>query len=279
MKYYHVDVFTNKALSGNGLTVIKDDGTLSSDMMQRIAQEFKQFETIFISSKKEYAARIFTVEEELDFAGHPVLGLGAIIHTEDHKEKEEISCSIKLNKKTVTVHSKKEKDFYKVSMNQGQAEWGQAITKEWKKRYCKALQIEETMLAPSYPMEVVSTGLPYLLIPIQTGLESVRISCLDFEEMLSKNGAKFVYVFDIAKMEGRTWDNLGNVEDVATGSAAGLVGAYLYKHGYCRREKQIILHQGRFVRRPSEIFISMNEKEELIVSGNVKLVAKGEVKL
>lgn len=279
MKYYHVDVFTNKALSGNGLTVIENDETLTPDQMQLIAQEFKQFETIFFNHRNNYVARIFTIEEELEFAGHPILGLGAVIHTEDYRQKDEINCSIQLSKKTVVIESKREEDYYKVSMNQGKAEWGQSITKEWQEKYCKAMQIEEQMLDPHYPMEIVSTGLPYLLIPIRAGLEKVKISCQNLEELLSRNGAKFVYVFDITKMEGRTWDNLGQVEDVATGSAAGPVGAYLYKWGYYTQKEQIILHQGRFVGRPSELFISMNEKEEMIVSGNVKLIAKGEVKL
>lgn len=69
MKYYHVDVFTNKALSGNGLTVIENDETLTPDQMQLIAQEFKQFETIFFNHRNNYVARIFTIEEELNLQG------------------------------------------------------------------------------------------------------------------------------------------------------------------------------------------------------------------
>ncbi|TCZ67749.1 PhzF family phenazine biosynthesis protein, partial [Paenibacillus albiflavus] len=84
MIYYHADVFSSKSLSGNGLTVIFHEEDMDTQYMQRIAEEFKQFETIFLRQigEKHFRARIFTVEEELDFAGHPILGAVSIIHEE-----------------------------------------------------------------------------------------------------------------------------------------------------------------------------------------------------
>lgn len=80
MKYLHADVFSNKSLKGNGLTIIYTDNDNTNEL-QEIAKEFKQFETVFIYRKKEdyYPIRIFTVEEELDFAGHPILGASAAV--------------------------------------------------------------------------------------------------------------------------------------------------------------------------------------------------------
>ena len=71
-------------------------------------------------------------------------------------------------------------------------------------------------------MQVVSTGLSYLIVPVQSGLQSARISHPRFEGLLDASGAKFVYVLDPDRPEGRTWDNADRVEDVATGSAACL---------------------------------------------------------
>lgn len=96
--------------------------------------------------------------------------------------------------------------------------------------------------------------------------------------MLEEVDAKFVYVLDVNNIEGRTWDNQGNVEEVATGSAAGPVGAYLYKHNIVNVESEIIISQGRFVDRPSKIKVSMSTLgEELLVSGNVAILAKGSI--
>jgi trans-2,3-dihydro-3-hydroxyanthranilate isomerase len=77
--YYHVDVFTNVPLSGNGLTVFTEADGLSNATMLKVTQETRQFESIFLQRVDDNSVRanIFTCEEELDFAGHPILGAAA----------------------------------------------------------------------------------------------------------------------------------------------------------------------------------------------------------
>src|SRR4051794_31235158 len=79
---HHVDVFTDRPMAGNGLTVVLSPRALPSQAMLQMAQELRQFETIFLFdiSADGADARIFTPEEELDFAGHPVLGAAAVLH-------------------------------------------------------------------------------------------------------------------------------------------------------------------------------------------------------
>lgn len=91
MEYYHVDVFSDTILSGNGLTVVISDVELDEALMQDLTREFKQFETIFLRRIDEnvFQARIFTVDEELDFAGHPILGAAAVIHKHYFDDKQE----------------------------------------------------------------------------------------------------------------------------------------------------------------------------------------------
>ena len=74
MIYYHVDVFSEKPLFGNGLTVVLMEVEYEDDVLLKIAQELKQFETVFVYPKKSdyYPIRVFTVQEELPFAGHPI---------------------------------------------------------------------------------------------------------------------------------------------------------------------------------------------------------------
>ena len=97
-------------------------------------------------------------------------------------------------------------------------------------------------------MQVISTGLPYLIVRVTAhGLERARIAVRNFEDVLAAVGAKFVYVLDPARREGRTWDNAGAVEDVATGSAAGPAAAYLEGLGLADAAPGLTLEQGRFV--------------------------------
>ncbi len=137
-----------------------------------------------------------------------------------------------------------------------------------------ALGLGREDLQPGLSLQVVSTGLPYLLVPLARGLDRARILDPNFEALLASHGAKFVYLLDVATREGRTWDNRGLVEDVATGSAAGPAAAYLVLHG---REPRgwLALKQGRFAGRPSELEARVGASGEVTVRGSVYLVGEG----
>ena len=280
MIFYHVDVFSSKILSGNGLTVIFHEEDMDMQYMQAIAQEFKQFETIFLRQieEKRFRARIFTVEEELDFAGHPILGAMAVIHEKLFTEERNITAVFELNNKSLQGESVKKEGYFQATMNQGTPAFLGTVEGESVNTFLQALNLTTDYLHPSLPMEVVSTGLPYLIVPLTSGLEKARISVGDFEEQLGKVQAKFVYLFDVDRMEGRTWDNWGAIEDVATGSAAGPTGAYLYKWNIFNATDDITINQGGFVGRPSKIKVFADQSTgDIKVSGDVKIIAKGQL--
>src|SRR5579859_4267828 len=86
LDYYIVDVFTETALKGNGLAVVFDTLGLATDRMQEIAREFNLSETTFIQRRDSaiernegVRVRIFTTQEELNFAGHPTLGTASVL--------------------------------------------------------------------------------------------------------------------------------------------------------------------------------------------------------
>lgn len=83
----------------------------------------------------------------------------------------------------------------------------------------RPLNLAPHNVAAGFPLEVVSTGLPYLLVPLASGLNQARILVADYESRLAQIGAKFAYVFDVNVVEGRTWDNAGLAEDVGHGAA------------------------------------------------------------
>lgn len=284
MKYYHVDVFSKKKFSGNGLTVFIAQKDLEKTAMQTITQEMRQFESIFFYriNSNTFRAFIFTMDEELDFAGHPVLGVAAIIHDLYSKEKEQNSWTIELNAKPVLVRTIKKNNYYSVQMNQGKPEFGAILNNKQEVEFLSYLNLSLEDKYRDLPFQVVTTGLPYLILPIKMkALLKAKVTIPDLEYKLKSIGAKFFFVLDIENREGRTWDNLGLVEDIATGSAAGPVGAYLVKNGFEKFDDEIILKQGNFLGRPSELKIRVssinNEINDVYVEGDVCKIAVGEL--
>ncbi|NVK72278.1 MAG: PhzF family phenazine biosynthesis protein [Oceanospirillaceae bacterium] len=278
MKGKLVDVFSKKKLCGNGLTIFYDYESLSNVEMLALTQEMRQFESVFVkvdAFDSSIRAKIYTVEEELDFAGHPIIGLAAHLHEESGDENPR-EWNINLNKKSVLVRTKKDDSCFYASMAQGAPEYIRTLTDGEEEKVLSALNLSASSLAP-YLMEVISTGLPYLIVPIINGIEDAEICVPNFELFLETLGAKFVYVFDIVSFEGRTWNNDGSIEDIATGSAAGPVAAFLTKNELVPYDSKITISQGRFVGRPSRmnacVETSNGSVSNIWISGDVVKVA------
>jgi PhzF family phenazine biosynthesis protein len=130
------------------------------------------------------------------------------------------------------------------------------------------------------PLEVVSTGLRYLIVPVTSeGLQRARIRS-DVSGLMAAHGAQFGVLLDPAKLEVRHWNNDGVIEDVATGSAAGTIAAYLVKHAVLTRGSRVDLSQGRFAGRPSRITIWVDpdgtvEEGHVHVAGNAAMAGHG----
>ncbi|MFC3109155.1 PhzF family phenazine biosynthesis protein [Undibacterium arcticum] len=279
-----VDVFAREPLSGNGLSVFLLDDELPTHAMQRITQEMRQFETIFlrrIEGTSRFNTRIFTMEEELPFAGHPVIGAAALLHSELFSMDDLAHLELVMPDRSIHATSRRQGVSYYAEMDQGVATVGPPIPAAKNGAFLKALNLSVADLASDLPLQVVSTGLPYLIVPIRSNLERARIVIPDFETLLATVGAKFVYVLDVGPLEGRTWDNDGRVEDIATGSAAGPTAAYLVTHKRASTGESIVLAQGRFLNRPSELHATVRGGSELSVSvrGHVCFVGSGALRL
>jgi trans-2,3-dihydro-3-hydroxyanthranilate isomerase len=277
-----VDVFAREPLSGNGLSVFLLDAELPASMMQRITQEMRQFETIFLRpiGPSTFDARIFTMEEELSFAGHPVLGAAAAIHAEFHASADVAGLEFVIHGRRIAATSRRDRETYLAEMDQGEAVVDEPVPQAKIAPLLDALNLRTEDLAAALPLQVISTGLPYLIVPLRANLERARIVAAGFETLLATVGATFVYVLDVARREGRTWDNDGRVEDIATGSAAGPAAAYLVAHGLASHDEVITLAQGRFLGRPSELHaIVRGDRAGVIVRGRVCLVGDGALRL
>jgi trans-2,3-dihydro-3-hydroxyanthranilate isomerase len=284
LPFWLVDVFAREPLSGNGLSVFLLNEELPTHAMQSITREMRQFKTIFlrrIEQSARFNARIFTMEEELPFAGHPVIGAAALIHSELFSKQDVARLEFVVRDRSINLVSRRQGKSYFAEMDQGVATVEPPISAAKNETFLKALNLSISGLAPDLPLQVVSTGLPYLILPINSNLEHAQIVVPDFEALLATVGAKFVYVLQVDRFEGRTWDNDGRVEDIATGSAAGPAAVYLVTHKRASTGDSLVLTQGRFLNRPSELYASVQGGSELSVTikGQVCFVGNGVLRL
>lgn len=281
MQYYHVDVFADEPLRGNGLTVAFAERDLDAQTLLRIAQEFRQFETVFSYPEADgrFPVRIFTVQEELPFAGHPILGTAAILHKRYFPSAERREISIGLGSRALALESRKAGGGYAVTMNQGKAAFIAELPTAARAEVAPFFGLGEGDIDRDYPLEVVSTGLEYLLVPVAKGLGRARVAKDGLGEFLSRHSARFAYLFDPATLECRCWDNTGAYEDVATGSAAGPLVASLVRHGRFRAGEKIALSQGAYLGRPSVIAgrVSPEENPDVFIEGNVAFFGEGTI--
>jgi PhzF family phenazine biosynthesis protein len=282
LEFRHVDVFTDAPFTGNGLIVLfGSPGEAPAEALISVTAEMRQFELIiaeFQPEARRVPARIFTAEEELPFAGHPVIGAAAALHERYAAHEPVRSWVFVIAGREIAVRSRRTRGYYEAEMNQGSPALDSPLTGQDAARFAGALGLSPDDLH-RLPMQVVSTGLPYLIVPLASGLDRARITVQDFEKRLAGVGAKFVYVFDPGQREGRSWDNAGAVEDVATGSAAGPAAAWLAAQGLAAHDETIIINQGRFLGRPSMITVTPDSQGDLWVGGPVAPVARGVVHL
>lgn len=281
--YSHVDVFSPVPFGGNSLPVFADAGDLTAAQMLSITQELRHFEAIFLAPTDEpgtVGARIFDLFEELPFAGHPVIGAAAVLH----------GCAgtggvhtwrFQLHSKTVQVTTEREGGHYSGWLDQGRPDF--LGTVDDRDRVARAFSLTSRDLDADLPLEVVSTGLRYLIVPVRAGaLARARINHDITDEMHAVN-AEFAVLFDESGVEVRHWNNDGIVEDVATGSAAGTIGAYRLRHGLVDGGRQFSLNQGRYTGRPSQLRVraegGRDGVETVHVGGDVSFVGHGAIEV
>jgi trans-2,3-dihydro-3-hydroxyanthranilate isomerase len=279
LEYMHVDVFSRHPYGGNSLPVFLDSRGLSTAQMLQITKELRHFEAIFLEptdGASSYRARVFDLFEELAFAGHPIIGAAAVLHHSSGQRERGI-WRIELSSKTVTIATERTPTGYFGMLDQGRPEFVRPVTAaDW---VARAFGLKAGDLHSELPLEVISTGLRYLIVPVAPQvLDRARIA-RDITEDLRSVGAQFAVLLDESTLEIRHWNNDGIIEDVATGSAAGTVGAYRLRHGLARSGESFILNQGRFTGRPSILRVqpegTPSQVDRVQVGGDVALVGRG----
>jgi trans-2,3-dihydro-3-hydroxyanthranilate isomerase len=290
LKLYLLDVFAEEKYAGNQLAVVRNAHALSTVQMQKIANEMHFSETTFIPSDEErdggYDVRIFTPANELPFAGHPTLGTAYVIR---HKIIGKPLGKVLLNLKVGQIPVTFEKD------NNGEEMlWMKQISPTFGEMFdatsvSQALSLDVKDVDSRFPIQQVSTGIPFIIVPLKT-LDAVKRSRVDRErhEKLTKAAQADILVFcpETYRKENNLnvrvfVDLYGIPEDPATGSANGCLAGYLSKYRYFGSDVvDVRVEQGCEMGRPSLLHLKAEKGENGIqvhVGGKVVMVAEGEL--
>ena len=282
------DVFSSRALEGNSLAVFPDGRGLTDAEMQSIAKEMNLSETTFIvpreaavEQERGIRVRIFTVQEELPFAGHPTLGTAFALR--GHSGAQQIVLELNVGKVPVHFEDHAAEAAFG-EMTQIDPAFGAQHDREAVAR-STGLRIED--FDDSLPIETVSTGVPFTVTPLKslTVIQNLHIDSQRAAEYLKKTGGKFFYfvVRETVARDARLHARMlfYNGEDPATGSAAGCSAAWMVAHGVAAVEERVLIEQGLEMKRPSRIFVRSSQRDNRIVNvrvgGHAVEIMRGEL--
>jgi trans-2,3-dihydro-3-hydroxyanthranilate isomerase len=290
LTFYLVDVFAEEKYAGNQLSVVRNASALSSDQMQRIANEMHFSETTFILSDKEqnggYDVRIFTPAREMPFAGHPTLGTAYVIRQNIvERTINKVVLNLKVGQIPVTFEKDKEGQEI-VWMKQIPPIFGKIFDAE---QVSEVLGLDVNEIDGKFPIQEVSTGVPFVIVPLKTldAVKRVRIDKNKHSQLMKETQAEIlVFCPETYNKENNLnvrvfVDLFGIPEDPATGSANGCLAGYLSRYHYFGDYVvNARVEQGYEIGRPSLLHLKAENREGVIhvfVGGKVIMVARGEL--
>ncbi|MDX2075856.1 MAG: PhzF family phenazine biosynthesis protein [bacterium] len=307
--FYQVDVFTEEVFGGNSLAVLPHADGLTTEQMQTITREMNLSETTFVfpsSSGADFKVRIFTPEKELQFAGHPVVGthwlLGHLGLVPLSEPVTKVTFELGVGNRSAQLFVENGKVKY-VLMDHQKPEYFAIATEEQTIRLAKGLGLNpRAILDTNLPVQVVSTGIRQLFVPVKSLRDVQALSPKNQEPAIINTICEeldpidkcsyVVMVFCTETMNDDTdvhtrmfAHGLRIPEDPATGSAAGGLGAYLAKHGvfshFTDGKMTLVSEQGVEMGRPSKLTIEIigdsSEVTLVRVGGSTVPIISGKI--
>jgi len=285
-RYTLLDVFTARPLEGNALAVVHDADELDEPTMLALARETRLSETTFVQrahvAGADYRNRIFTVERELPFAGHPSLGTAVAVARAERgadtaprtvRYVQQTGAGLQpIDVRLADAHAAH------ASMVQEPAEHGAELPRS---EVVQAIGLTPEHADRALPPQLVGSGLTQLIVPLRDldALARARPDWPSVERLLQAHQATVLYaaVCDPAANSARTraFVSAAVGEDPATGSAAGPLCAYLAKR---TGTGELAIEQGIEMGRPSRIEAAM-EGDRPRVGGDVVVVGDGTLRL
>ncbi|MEW5421180.1 PhzF family phenazine biosynthesis protein [Amorphus sp. 3PC139-8] len=301
-RYAVLDVFTDQALSGNQLAVVRDAAGLSDDAMQAIAKEFNLSETVFVLPPENPAhtarVRIFTPAKELPFAGHPTVGTAVLLGSDRLGQSSDLDAVVVLEEKIGLVRCG-------VAFRSTSAAYAEFDLPRLPQVADSAPGVEAVAdvlgLAPHeigfghFPIAVSGVGFPYMAIPVN-GLDAIRRAAprMDrWDTVFSEERgylSAYLYTAEVERPDATYHTRMfapafGIVEDPATGSAAAAFAGILHRYGQLTSgSHRFLLEQGIEMGRPSLIALEVDVAEDgalhaARIGGSAVLVAEGMLKV
>lgn len=276
VKVYTLNAFGKTENGGNPAGVVLNAEDLTPTMMKEIAREVGFSETAFVSPSDiaDFKLRFFTPSEEVDLCGHATIGTFYLLN---HLQ---IIASGNYTQETLAgVLDIEIKEDGTVYMSQNPPKFYGSLDKD---EIASSLNISVDKIS-DLPIEIVSTGLKDIIVPLKT-LDDLMSIKPDFKEIskISKDKDSIGYhVFTLDTKFGgiahsRNFAPLYAIdEESATGTATGALASYLFKHGKLSRKdiEDLTFEQGYSMNLPSEIKASLElENDEII---HVKVGGKG----
>ncbi len=289
LQTYIVDVFASEPLSGNPLAVVLGEAFPEEQRMQKIAAEMNFSETvfaIFAEQRGKYPIRIFTPAQEIQFAGHPIIGTAAVLR-QFHDAAVTHSMMLDTRIGPLEVDFEKDgKDVEMIWMQSPVSQFGQTLPHEL---VCGSVGLRVADLDSSLPVQVISAGTAALLVPVRTA-DALYRAHLDLEQHLSlarKGVPKLIYLFCRETRQAENdfqarffFDANGAREDPATGNGAAFFGAYLLRYlPACMSRFPVRIEQGYSLGRPSLIHVrtARGNDSRIQVGGSVYPVLQGKM--
>jgi trans-2,3-dihydro-3-hydroxyanthranilate isomerase len=292
LDYFIVDVFTETALKGNPLAVVMNTAGLSTERMQAIAREFNLSDTTFVERRapavertEGVRVRIFTTDEELNFAGHPTLGTASVLKMHAPETLDGDTVTLAENVGAIPVRFSGAGLF--AEMVQKDPEFGAELDRAEVARLT-GLEIED--LDPALPPQVVSTGTAFAIVALRSAdaLKRLRVNQQQATVWLRERNARWFYVLGPTGKQNvgsepawRARMQFYGGEDAATGSAAGCAISYLVMRDAAKSGTRTHIRQGVEVGRPSDLFVSAQKQSARVtdvrVAGSTVLVAVGKL--
>jgi trans-2,3-dihydro-3-hydroxyanthranilate isomerase len=285
--FHIVDVFARERYAGNQLAVVESDGDLADEEMQAVAAEMDFSETTFVESREPpYRVRIFTPEAEIPFAGHPTLGTAHVIRDAVASGRpRDIVLDLEVGEVPVEV---RERDGGETLwMTQQPPTFGETLDHD---RLAEVLSLAPERLDREWPVQIVSTGLPTIVVPLadREALAAIDLDRGAYEDVTGERDAKNVLAFcpdprdeqnDLAVRVFAPF--YGVPEDPATGSSNGCLAGYLARQAYLGSGTvDARVEQGYEMGRHSLLYLQATDRGDDVcveVGGSVVPVARGEL--
>ena len=282
-----LDVFTDRVCSGNQLAVVTGAKGLTARQMQAFAREMNFAETTFVMNDRPlgggWPVRIFTPRHEVPFAGHPTLGTAHVIRNALLGGRvDRITLALEVGLTPVFVERGAKHETY--WMRQRFPTFGRRLPR---KQVAPVLGLAASDL-DSQPIEEVSTGLPFVVVPVRTrrALERIQVDRAALLKLVDGLDAKSIIAFAPgARSAGNQLsvrvfvDYYGVPEDAATGSGNGCLASWLVQHRYLDDDAiDVKVEQGTSIGRPSTLHLRAMRTSrgiEVRVGGGVVDVARG----